>query len=133
MSYRESEVYQALERIIENAGVTIQYSAVHEDPIDGEIWARSDIESRSILMPAPSAAVFSVSDGREIYPLTFTDVSVTLSECPCPSVTFMSTKDLLNNTLFMHSPHSRFLEYMSSIDFDILFMDICAVSGRLFV
>ena len=39
MDYREGEIYQVLERIIKNAGVTIQYSAVHEDPIDGEIWA----------------------------------------------------------------------------------------------
>lgn len=51
MEYREGEVYQVLERIIKNAGVTIRYTAVHDDPIDGEIWARSDIESMSILMP----------------------------------------------------------------------------------
>lgn len=51
MSYRESEVYQALERIIENAGVSIKYAAVHDDPIDGEIWARSDIYAKKIIMP----------------------------------------------------------------------------------
>lgn len=51
MDYREGIVYQVLERIIKNAGVTIKYDKVHDDSIDGEIWARSDIESKSILMP----------------------------------------------------------------------------------
>lgn len=51
MDYREGIVYQVLERIIKSAGVTIKYDKVHDDSIDGEIWARSDIESRSIIMP----------------------------------------------------------------------------------
>ena len=51
MNYRIDEVYKTLEKIIRDAGVEITYQNVHDDCIDGEIWARSDIESRIIMMP----------------------------------------------------------------------------------
>ena len=49
--YREDVTYQTLEQIIESAGVSVRYGTVHSDPIDGEIWARSDIDAKLILMP----------------------------------------------------------------------------------
>lgn len=49
--YRDDEVYQQLEKIITNAGVKITYVKVHDDSIDGAIWARADTESQQILMP----------------------------------------------------------------------------------
>ena len=51
MKYREGLIYIQLEKIIKNAGVEIVYGKVFSDSIDGEIWARSDIDSCSILMP----------------------------------------------------------------------------------
>ena len=49
-NYRENEVYQTLEKIIERAGISITYEKVHDDSIDGEIWARND-GVNSIMMP----------------------------------------------------------------------------------
>ena len=49
--YRNDVVYQTLERIIKAAGVSITYRRVHDDPIDGAIWARSDIDAMAIMMP----------------------------------------------------------------------------------
>lgn len=51
MEYRNYPVYAALERLIESAGVTITYQEVPDDSIDGAIWARSDPESKEIMMP----------------------------------------------------------------------------------
>lgn len=50
-NYRNDAVYSKLEKIVVNAGVKIYYKKVHDDTIDGAIWARSDSESRTILMP----------------------------------------------------------------------------------
>lgn len=47
--YRKDLVYIELERLIEDAGVHITYKKVHDDPIDGAIWARSDYDA--IMMP----------------------------------------------------------------------------------
>ena len=56
MNYRDGIIYKALEKIITNAGVKIVYEEVHNDIIDGEIWARADYESNMIMMPdAPDA------------------------------------------------------------------------------
>lgn len=54
MNYRDGEVYKVLETIITNAGVKIIYEHVHDDPIDGAIWARADIDS--IMMPVEGDA-----------------------------------------------------------------------------
>lgn len=51
MKYRNDAVYKALEEIITDVGVKVVYTEVPEDSIDGEIWARSDINSNSIMMP----------------------------------------------------------------------------------
>ena len=56
MNYRNDAVYMSLVKIIEAAGITIQYGKVHDDSIDGEIWARADSQSRVILMPDDGAA-----------------------------------------------------------------------------
>lgn len=56
MNYREDVVYMALEKIIKNAGVKIIYGEVHNDPIDGAIWARSDFDGKMILMPEDGEA-----------------------------------------------------------------------------
>lgn len=49
--YRKNPVYQTLEKIINDAGVRIIYQNVPDDSIDGEIWARSDHDGMSIMMP----------------------------------------------------------------------------------
>lgn len=49
--WRKDEVYQALVKIIENAGVRITYATVPDDAIDGAIWARSDTDAMAIMMP----------------------------------------------------------------------------------
>lgn len=49
--YRENEVYKILEEILTNAGMRIYYQNVPDDSIDGAIWARSDEDSASIMMP----------------------------------------------------------------------------------
>lgn len=51
LSYREDLTYQALERIITQAGVKVEYMPVPDDHIDGAIWARADQEARKIMMP----------------------------------------------------------------------------------
>lgn len=51
MTYRNYPVYDALEKLIESAGVAITYQEVPDDSIDGAIWARSDPESKEIMMP----------------------------------------------------------------------------------
>lgn len=51
MNYREDSTYKALEKIIENAGIAIKYEKVHDDIIDGEIWARADKDLGAIQMP----------------------------------------------------------------------------------
>lgn len=51
MSYRDDDIYQELERIIRDAGITIEYRCVPDDSIDGAIWARSDDEALCIIMP----------------------------------------------------------------------------------
>ena len=56
MDYRKDETYMALERIIEDAGVTIAYGFVPDDSIDGSIWARTDDEAMEILMPEDGEA-----------------------------------------------------------------------------
>lgn len=56
MNYRDGEMYKVLETIITNAGVKIIYEHVHDDSIDGAIWARSDIDSNHIMMPAEGDA-----------------------------------------------------------------------------
>ena len=55
MGYKDYLTYKVLERIIEDAGVKILYGHVPDDHIDGAIWARSDIDSMSILMPEDEA------------------------------------------------------------------------------
>ena len=47
--YRDDAIYKALEKIITDAGIKIVYTKVPDDPIDGAIWARTDIDS--IMMP----------------------------------------------------------------------------------
>ena len=49
--YRNYDAYRALEKIILAAGIEIVYQEVPDDSIDGEIWARSDSDSLSIMMP----------------------------------------------------------------------------------
>lgn len=49
--YRENEVYIVLEELIKSAGVTVRYENVPDDSIDGAIWARSDTDLNSIMMP----------------------------------------------------------------------------------
>ena len=49
--YRENNVYRIMEKLITSAGVEIIYQEVPNDHIDGAIWARSDIDSRMIMMP----------------------------------------------------------------------------------
>ena len=49
--YRDDVVYKELERIINDAGVSVIYGDVPDDSIDGEIWARSDSDSNTIIMP----------------------------------------------------------------------------------
>ena len=49
--YRKDLVYIELERLIEEAGVHITYEKVHDDSIDGAIWARSDYNTDAIMMP----------------------------------------------------------------------------------
>ena len=51
MNYKKGEVSQILEEIITNAGVKIKYAEVHDDIVEGAIWARSDPDSNQILMP----------------------------------------------------------------------------------
>lgn len=51
MKYRNYQVYQTLERMVRAAGVDVIYQEVSDDRIDGEIWARSDIGGRMIMMP----------------------------------------------------------------------------------
>ena len=51
MEYRNDPQYKALEKLCEMAGYNITYATVPDDSIDGEIWARSDRDSRTILMP----------------------------------------------------------------------------------
>ena len=51
MRYRSYPAYAALEKLIESAGVTIIYQKVPDDHIDGAIWARSDYQMNSIMMP----------------------------------------------------------------------------------
>ncbi len=51
MSYRDNDTYKALENIVMNAGVTVVYRDVPDDPIDGAIWARADPDSNRITMP----------------------------------------------------------------------------------
>lgn len=50
-NYRHDSVYMTLERLCADAGIRIVYQAVPDDSIDGEIWARSDMECQSIMMP----------------------------------------------------------------------------------
>ena len=49
--YTKGFTYQALERLIESAGVKIMYEEVPDDHIDGAIWARSDLDMNAIMMP----------------------------------------------------------------------------------
>ena len=49
--YQKDLVYIELEKLITEAGVKIMYDHVHDDAIDGAIWARSDYEAMRILMP----------------------------------------------------------------------------------
>lgn len=56
MNYRDGEMYKALETIITNAGVKIIYEHVHDDSIDGAIWARADIDGNCIMMPVEGDA-----------------------------------------------------------------------------
>ena len=49
--YRNNPTYIALETLIRQSGVSIKYSDVYDDPIDGAIWARADYEGRMIMMP----------------------------------------------------------------------------------
>ena len=54
VDYKTDLVYQALEEILQNAGMKIIYEEVPDDRIDGAIWARSDYDK--IMMPkAPEA------------------------------------------------------------------------------
>lgn len=71
MDYRTDPTYQALEKIIQDAGVKITYETVPDDSIDGEIWARSDIDTDSIMMPEagdafPDAETACVILGHEM-------------------------------------------------------------------
>lgn len=52
--YAEDAVYKILSDWIESAGVRIIYQSVPDDPLDGEIWARSDYNS--IMMPVEDDA-----------------------------------------------------------------------------
>ena len=49
--YKNDPTYIALEALLRKSGVTIRYSHVFDDSIDGAIWARSDCEARTIIMP----------------------------------------------------------------------------------
>lgn len=49
--YRKDPIYMELESLINSAGVSVIYSSVHDDHIDGAIWARTDRDSMTILMP----------------------------------------------------------------------------------
>lgn len=53
--YKDYSVYQALEKLIISAGVTVEYRKVPDDAIDGEIWARADCDARKIMMPDDEA------------------------------------------------------------------------------
>lgn len=50
-AYRMDPTYQALEKIIQDAGIKITYRPIEDDPIDGEIWARTDADGQEIAMP----------------------------------------------------------------------------------
>ena len=50
--YAEYPAYRELVALLGNAGITVSYGDVWADSIDGDIWARTDAESRHILMPA---------------------------------------------------------------------------------
>ena len=56
MDYRKDETYMALERIIEDAGVTITYRVVPDDSIDGPLWARANDQFMEIQMPEDGEA-----------------------------------------------------------------------------
>ncbi len=68
--YRDDGVYLALEQIIKSAGVSIVYTSVPDDCIDGAIWARSDSDARMIMMPDtdefPDAETACVILGHEM-------------------------------------------------------------------
>lgn len=70
MSYRDDEYYIALEKLIQSAGVSVEYGKVPDDSIDGEIWARADPDSMQILMPDedvfPDAATACKTLGHEM-------------------------------------------------------------------
>jgi len=51
MLYKNYPVYIALKKLIESAGVRVVYQEVPDDHIDGAIWARTDINSQTIMMP----------------------------------------------------------------------------------
>ena len=70
-NWKENPIYKTLERIANNAGINITYQKVHNDIIDGEIWARADIDSQSIMMPEnedefPDASKACLILGHEI-------------------------------------------------------------------
>lgn len=51
MGYRDNRHYMELENLIKMAGVKVIYDEVFDDHIDGEIWARADIDGLQIMMP----------------------------------------------------------------------------------
>ena len=49
--YQTNEIYMILEELIKRTGVSIKYVKVPDDPIVGEIWARTDEQAMEIQMP----------------------------------------------------------------------------------
>ena len=71
MPWKSDPVYKTLEGIAQAAGIRIQYQSVPDDRIDGAIWARSDADSLSIMMPEderafPNAETACLILGHEI-------------------------------------------------------------------